>query len=182
MTVEEIKQSTTMRDVLTRYGIQPNRSGMCSCPFHGKDRHPSMKIYKDGFKCFTCGKYGDLFGFVQEYENCSFRDAFLILGGTYETMTDQKKVRVNRKYERQRTERQLQEQMQNQLKSELLQAMKILEEVKTAFLPFGDSWCYAVNNIPYLHCVWDEKYINGREVNEIDVHRKCREIISRFNN
>lgn len=68
MTVEEIKSQKTMFDILPQYNIRPNRSMMVSCPFH-KDRHPSMKIYKDGFKCFTCGKYGDIFVFVQEMEN-----------------------------------------------------------------------------------------------------------------
>lgn len=181
MTVEEIKQQTTMQEVLSRYGIKTNRSEMCSCPFHGKDRHPSMKIYKDGYKCFTCGKYGDIFGFVQEYENCSFRDAFLILGGTYESMTEQRKVRTNKKFERIRTEKQLQEKMQTDFQSELLHSIKMLEDIQTASIPLCESWCYAVNNLPFLMCAWEEKYIEGKEVNEIDVHRKCREVRSRFN-
>ena len=48
MTVEEIKQQNTMRDVVTRYGIEVNRSGFCKCPFHN-EKTASMKIYKDSF-------------------------------------------------------------------------------------------------------------------------------------
>lgn len=72
-----------MHDVLEMYGIKVKRN-MCSCPFHGKDKHPSMKVFKDGFKCFTCGNGGDVFSFVQQIEKCDFKQAFLILGGTYE--------------------------------------------------------------------------------------------------
>lgn len=75
-----------MHDVAARYGIKVKRN-MCSCPFHGADKHPSMKIYKDGFKCFTCNKAGDVFTFVQEIENCDFKQAFYILGGSYEHST-----------------------------------------------------------------------------------------------
>mgnify|MGYP003311815932 CR=1 FL=1 len=83
MTTEEIKQSLSMHDVLARYGIEVKRN-MCSCPFHGVDKHPSMKVFKDGFKCFGCGMNGDVFTFVQEYEHCDFKTAFKLLGGTYQ--------------------------------------------------------------------------------------------------
>ena len=75
-----------MPDVMARYGIEVKRN-MCSCPFHGADKHPSMKVFKDGFKCFGCGKHGDIFSFVQEIENCDFKQAFFILGGSYEHST-----------------------------------------------------------------------------------------------
>ena len=84
MKSEEIKETTTMYEVLARYGLKPGRGDMISCPFHGADRHASMKIYKDGYHCFACGAHGDIFAFVQEYEHVSFKEAFLILGGQYE--------------------------------------------------------------------------------------------------
>ena len=86
MTAEEIKQSLSMRDVLERYGVKVKRN-MCSCPFHGEDKHPSMKVFKDGFKCFGCGLSGAIFTFVQNIEECDFKQAFYILGGSYEHST-----------------------------------------------------------------------------------------------
>lgn len=83
MTVEEIKQQTPMSEVVRRYGIQIGRSGQCSCPFHGPDRHPSMKIYKDSYFCFTCHATGDVFRFIQEMDSVDFKTAFVMLGGTY---------------------------------------------------------------------------------------------------
>ena len=46
MDKETIKQQYSMRDVLSRYGMVPNRAGFINCPFHPKDRTASMKIYK----------------------------------------------------------------------------------------------------------------------------------------
>lgn len=84
MTREEIKSSVNMQDVLTKYGLQANRSGFIQCPFHEGDREASMKIYAKDFNCFGCGANGDIFDFVMRMENCSFPYAFRILGGTYD--------------------------------------------------------------------------------------------------
>ena len=90
MTLEEIKETVTMRDVMDKYKIKVSRSNMCCCPIH-KEKHPSMKIYKDSFNCFSCGAHGDIFSFVQEMEKCDFKTAFMFLGGTYDK--DKKSVR-----------------------------------------------------------------------------------------
>lgn len=83
MTSEEIKDSVSMIDLCHRYGIQVTRKGFIHCPFHGKDRTPSLKIYPNNtWHCFACGKGGDIFSFVQRMENCSFKEAFELLGGT----------------------------------------------------------------------------------------------------
>ena len=64
MTSEELKEEYSMRDVAERYGFQPNRAGFINCPFHKGDRDASMKIYKDSYHCFGCGKSGDIFSFI----------------------------------------------------------------------------------------------------------------------
>ncbi len=64
------------------YGLQANRKGFLCCPFHREDT-PSLKIYKDSYYCFGCGKGGDVFNFVMDFEGVSFREAYEKLGGTY---------------------------------------------------------------------------------------------------
>ena len=78
MDKETIKQQHSMRDVLSRYGMVPNRAGFINCPFHPKDRTASMKIYKDSYYCFGCGATGDIFTFVQNMDNCDFKTAFTV--------------------------------------------------------------------------------------------------------
>ena len=38
-----VKAAVAVRQTAEHYGLQVNRNGMCSCPFH-EDRHPSMKL------------------------------------------------------------------------------------------------------------------------------------------
>ncbi len=46
------------------------------CPFH-REKTPSFTVYADTqhFKCYGCGKAGDIFTFVMEREGLSFREA-----------------------------------------------------------------------------------------------------------
>ena len=82
MTSEEIKERVSVRDVLQEHGVKIRRN-MCSCPFH-KDLNPSMAIYDKTVKCFSCGFSGDIFSLTQKLDNCSFKEAFLTLGGHYD--------------------------------------------------------------------------------------------------
>ena len=97
MTSDEIKATYAMRDILIRYGMQPNRAGFIPCPFHKGDREPSMKIYKDGYNCFACGANGDIFSFIQKHEGISFKQAYLELGGTYEERKNESRFCRQRK-------------------------------------------------------------------------------------
>ena len=56
---ELVKQNICVPDAAEHYGLQVNRNGMCSCPFH-EDRHPSMKLNERYFYCFGCGATGDV--------------------------------------------------------------------------------------------------------------------------
>lgn len=62
---QEIKETIPLYDIAAGYGIQLNRSNMCSCPFH-EERTPSMKIHDKGFCCYGCGEHGDTVKFVQK--------------------------------------------------------------------------------------------------------------------
>lgn len=49
------------------------------CPFH-QEKTPSFKVYRLddgtwGFKCFGCGKNGNVFQFIQNYDKISFSEA-----------------------------------------------------------------------------------------------------------
>lgn len=96
MTKEEIKERYSMREIIARYGLYPNRSGFISCPFHKGDREASMKIYDKDFHCFGCGANGDIFSFVQRMEDISFREAFQSLGGTYQSPTFSSQLAIYR--------------------------------------------------------------------------------------
>ena len=60
---ELVKQKISVSDAAEHYGLQVNRNGMCSCPFH-EDQHPSMKLNERYFYCFGCGATGDVIDLV----------------------------------------------------------------------------------------------------------------------
>ena len=63
MNYEQAKEALkgNLRDYLDRQGITPNREGkiLCINPEH-PDHSPSMQVYPDRVKCFSCGRSYDL--------------------------------------------------------------------------------------------------------------------------
>lgn len=51
------------------------------CPFHD-EKTPSFTVFPDRnvYKCFGCGKAGDVFGFLMDYHSMSFPEAIEFLG------------------------------------------------------------------------------------------------------
>lgn len=190
MTSEELKQTTSMRDVLDRYGVKVGRNGMCCCPIHG-ERHASMKVYPNGFKCFACGAGGDIFDFVEAMENVDFKTAFGILGGTYDKNIN-KATRTTRnvKFGRQKAERQRQEKADKEFRKLLEDAIFDLRYMIANNEPymqgeeviFPDDWCFGQDRLPYLEYIFEEIYINENEgVKKANVIRMCQRIRRRTN-
>lgn len=76
--VEQIKKKLDVVDVIGRYLPLKKRGRhyVACCPFHG-EKTPSFTVSPELqiFKCFGCGKAGDIFTFVQEFDHLDFRDA-----------------------------------------------------------------------------------------------------------
>ena len=118
--------------------------GLFPVPSIQVDRTASMKIYERDFHCFACGAHGDIFEFIMRMENCSFKKAFAILGGTYEKPTfssklavyqSQKKIKMKQKKE----DRETQERVLNVEKIHILQ--RTLQHAE----PLSDIWCDCYN-------------------------------------
>ena len=160
MTVEEIKNTYSMRDVVERYGFQPNRKGFISCPFHSGDRSPSLKVYEKDFHCHACGANGDIFSFVEQIENLTFKEAFQLLGGTYEKPTFSSRLTIYKsqkrremiKKERGRAER------KRQLNCMLIGVYRAYMERSE---PFSNVWCDCYNALQYQLYIQSE--LNERE-------------------
>jgi DNA primase len=76
--IETIKERVSLVDVLSRY-MKLTTSGTQMkglCPFHG-EKTPSFYVSPErgNWKCFGCGKGGDVISFVQDIEHISFREA-----------------------------------------------------------------------------------------------------------
>src|SRR5438876_269733 len=77
-TREQIRAANDIVDVIGSY-LPLKRAGanfVAVCPFH-KEKTPSFNVnpQRQVFHCFGCHKGGDVFRFVQEYENINFPEA-----------------------------------------------------------------------------------------------------------
>ena len=88
MTVDEIKQSHSMCDIVESYGFHPNRAGFVPCPFHTGDHTASMKIYKDSYNCLDVEQMGTFFHSFKAWNIVILRQLFTAL---VELMKNQQK-------------------------------------------------------------------------------------------
>lgn len=80
--INNIRKSVDIVDVISKYVplVARGKNYFGVCPFHD-DHSPSMSVSKDKqiYKCFSCGATGNVFNFIQDYENVSFKEALKIL-------------------------------------------------------------------------------------------------------
>lgn len=178
MTSEELKQQIRMPELMNQYGIKI-RNNMCRCPFHGEDRHPSMKVFNDGANCFTCGWNGDIFKFVMEVEHCDFKTAFLKLGGEYQKKTKATQILAKRKFAKAKDVLKQKEDIRSHQIKETSFCIDILLETIRLYEPFSDMWCEAHNDLEPIYAMYLD--IQGRkEIDNDYVIRKCKQIRSKY--
>lgn len=111
---EEILKSVSMQDIIEKYNIKHKNKMFC-CPFHGKDEHPSAKMYENTFYCFCCGIGGDIITFIEKYFNLTFLEALqkinldfnLNLNTCSKIKINYQKIKMkqNRRYEKEKKEK-----------------------------------------------------------------------------
>jgi len=160
LTVEEIKATYSMKDIVVKYGFQLNRRGFIPCPFHVGDRQASLKVYDRDFHCHACGANGDIFSFVELMENITFREAFQVLGGTYEKPTFASRLTV---YKSQKHRDMLSKEQERCDSKKCFNCMLIgiYRTYMERSEPFSDVWCDSYNALQY------QLYVQA-ELNEIE--------------
>lgn len=81
-TIEEIRSRLDIVDVISRYVTLKERgsSYFGLCPFH-TEKTPSFSVSRDKqvFYCFGCGEGGNIYNFIMDYYNLSFKEAVKLL-------------------------------------------------------------------------------------------------------
>lgn len=73
--IDRIRNQVNIKDIIGQY-VDLQKSGrnhFAHCPFH-EDNTPSLSVseQKQIYKCFSCKRGGNVFGFIQEIENIPF--------------------------------------------------------------------------------------------------------------
>ncbi len=80
--VKQVKQANDIYDVVSSYlALRPAGAAYKGlCPFH-EDSRPSFDVdpRRQRYRCWACGKHGDVISFVQEFEKISFLEALELL-------------------------------------------------------------------------------------------------------
>ncbi len=80
--VRQIKEKLPLLDILQEYldFTQAGDSWKARCPFHN-EKTASFHVTpaENVFYCFGCHRGGDLFSFIQEHENMTFKEALVML-------------------------------------------------------------------------------------------------------
>src|SRR5262249_39130998 len=75
---QQVKQANDIVDVVGGYLALRPAGGTFKglCPFHD-DTRPSFDVdpRRQRYRCWSCGKYGDVISFVQEFEHVGFLEA-----------------------------------------------------------------------------------------------------------
>ncbi|NQT53918.1 DNA primase [bacterium] len=82
--IENVKRAADIADIVSRY-VELKKAGRtfkALCPFH-QEKTPSFTVNpgRQIFKCFGCGKGGDVFSFVAEHEHVDFAESVRIVAG-----------------------------------------------------------------------------------------------------
>ncbi len=91
--VAEVKSRLAVADVVGET-VQLKKAGSTFkglCPFHG-EKTPSFVVTpaRDSWKCFGCGKGGDIFTFVMERDNLPFGEALTLLAAKAGVVLDER--------------------------------------------------------------------------------------------
>lgn len=80
-----IRNSVPAVEVAKALGLNVDRHGRCSCPFHnGQDRNLKCYDGNRGFYCFVCHRGGDCISLVQGVvPDCSYADAMWWINDTF---------------------------------------------------------------------------------------------------
>lgn len=152
MTKEEIEErkeiliaTTSVSDILSRYGIQVKRNRCHGWCHDGKDLN--MKVFQDGCHCFVCGESFDIFDITMHFENCDFWTAFELLGGTEKpSFTAAVKANLAKKEREKRMAKERKE------KADLSQIQYLITTYRGIIRntdPFSELWCYCQNKLQY---------------------------------
>lgn len=81
--ISKIRENTDIVEFISKYIplVKKGKNYFGLCPFHN-DNNPSLSVSREKqiYKCFVCGESGNVFNFLEKYENISFYEAVKIIG------------------------------------------------------------------------------------------------------
>ena len=124
------------------------------CDFHdAKTPDRCMRIYSDGFKCFSCGAHGDQVEFAAQMENIPMNDAVkrvAAIGGIDTGISGREAFRRVAERLREKEQKARREDALRKEYTRLCDKRRRLVRTIDAAPPLSDEWCEAKSILPGL--------------------------------
>lgn len=188
--IREVKERTDIVKVAELYGMKLNRAYKCVCPFH-KEKTASLSIspQKQIWKCFGCGKGGDVISLVSELLNINALEAAKSINSTLGLGLDPNHkntyFEINKYKEKRKTEEMFKqwESKTFQLLCDYLHLLWKWEEEKAPKNIEEDPnelFVEAMHNKDYVEYLIDEIFINGTNKDKIWFWKHEKKVVRRI--
>lgn len=188
--IREVKERADIVKVAEHYGMKLNRAYKCVCPFH-KEKTASFSIspQKQIWKCFGCGKGGDVISLVSELLNInaleSAKSINYTLGLGLDTDKPSNYLEINKYKEKRKTEEMFKEWENKtfQLLCDYLHLLWKWEEEKVPKSPEEDVdelFIEAMHNRDYIEYLIDEIFLNGTNKDKIWFWKYEKKVVKRI--
>ena len=188
--IREVKQRADIVRVAEYYGLKLDRAYKCVCPFH-KEKTASLSISpsKQIWKCFGCGKGGDVISLVSELLNINALEAAKSINRTLGLGLDAEKpssyLEINKYKQRRKTEEMFKkwENKTFQLLCDYLHLLWRWEEENVPISPnedISDLFVEAMHNRDYIQYLLDDIFINGSNEDKIWFWKHEKKVVKRI--
>lgn len=188
--IREVKERADIVKVAELYGMKLNRAYKCVCPFH-KEKTASLSIspQKQIWKCFGCGKGGDVISLVSELLNINALEAAKSINNTLGLGLDPNHkntyFEINKYKEKRKTEEMFKqwESKTFQLLCDYLHLLWKWEEEKAPKNIEEDPnelFVEAMHNKDYVEYLIDEIFINGTNKDKIWFWKHEKKVVRRI--
>lgn len=188
--IKEVKSRVDIIDVAKKYGIQVNRANKALCCFHD-EKTPSLSFHqgKQIFKCFSCGKGGDVISLVSELLNINALEAAKSINNTLGLGLDAERpssyLEINKYKQKRKTEEMFKnwENKTFQLLCDYLHLLWRWEEENAPTNPnedINDLFVEVMHNRDYVEYLIDEIFINGSNEDKIWFWKHEKKVVRRI--
>ena len=188
--IREVKERANIVKVAELYGMKLNRAYKCVCPFH-KEKTASLSIspQKQIWKCFGCGKGGDVISLVSELLNINALEAAKSINNTLGLGLDPNHkstyFEINKYKEKRKTEEMFKqwESKTFQLLCDYLHLLWKWEEEnapKDIEEDPNELFVEAMHNKDYVEYLIDEIFINGTNKDKIWFWKHEKKVVRRI--
>lgn len=183
--IDLLKSKVKIKDVIEFYAKSEFNKNKCCCPFpnHIEDT-PSFFVIpsKNQYRCYGCGKFGDVIDFVREYFNLSLENAIQKIAQDFniempkikitpqeQYLLDQEKNRA--KYLQKQQERQI-----NSLNDTIIKKLRILRQ--KSIILFNQKNKIKLQEIKNEIKRYEEIYLIINNIKTIDVKMTKNDLLS----